>query len=101
MLLLTDYIARLERGVLITTDLLSGELPDSERARLVSALDRYGAQLVAARVSLEQFGDVTVALHAGAREALGYAPRPQKTPGCVGPETDADRYDRDYRGGNS
>lgn len=75
MLLLSDYIARLEEGVIRTSDLLSGELTDSERARLVASLDRFGAQLVAARVSLEQLGDVTVALHAGAREALGYAPR--------------------------
>ena len=74
MLLLSDYIARLEEGVIRTSDLLSGELSDSDRARLVAALDRFGAQLVAARVSLDQLGDVTVALHAGAREALGFAP---------------------------
>ena len=78
MLLLSDYIARLEEGVIRTTDLLSGELKapelsDEERARLVAALDRLGAQLVAARVSFDQLGDVTVALHAGAREALGFS----------------------------
>ena len=96
MLLLSDYIARLEEGVIRTTDLLSGELSDAERARLTRALDRIGTQLVAARVTFDGLGDIHVSLHDGAKEALGYAPRPQKIPGCTVPETDADRCERDY-----